>query len=572
MACAYKSVRTKNQSSQSSWPPEASETRNGCENPSRVANSTGGLPPAEAFSVCLGRPSLQLRPLGNQILIANRVNRSTPNVSKQMIPHHAHREKFRVFMFTTQAREQAAKKRPARHLSGGPWPLRRLIATHAKLEFPLTQTKHMEVTISNRNKKPLSRSRSFQSSRASAARSLPPSRHTGSSNLQPPDSLTPLEAGWYRAKSMLRNSRKYFLLLLAVLAIAFFIYKFRNSITLEGFHWSMVAESLREARVSLLLLSVLAIYACFALRALRWMRFCRALGKTHFWNVYSATLMGFTCTFLLGRAGEPVRPVLIAKKDSVSIPCMFGVYVLERVFDMAATAVLAALALVFFQQHGVAGEHEASMMAAARSAGALLLAVLVGVIGFLIYFRYHGAGWLAGKLQNSTWRTGWREKIVVLLEGFSEGLQGIRTWGDLGALVAYSAVHWFLVALVYLWVAHAFGGKLAEIDLAGAALLLAFTLVGSAVQLPGVGGGAQLATFLVFTLIFGIEKEPAAAAAIILWLVTFASCCLVGLPLLLREGWTMGELKRLAAEGEAVGEAGLLADAEHPGHSGGGSR
>jgi glycosyltransferase 2 family protein len=371
---------------------------------------------------------------------------------------------------------------------------------------------------------------------------------------------------------MLRNSRRYFLLLLAVLAVGFFVYKFRNSIALEGFHWSMVGESLREARISLLLLSVVAIFACFAIRALRWMRFSRALGQTHFWNVYSATLMGFTCTFLLGRVGEPIRPVLIAKKDSISIPHMFGVYVLERVFDMAATAVLAGVALLMFSKHSITSEHEEHMIAAARSAGALLLVGLVGVIGFLIYFRYHGAGWLAEKLQHESWRTGWRAKVAVLLEGFSEGLQGMRTWGDLGALVAYSAAHWLLVVLVYMWVAHAFGGKLAEIDFAGATLLLAFTMVGSAVQLPGVGGGAQLATFLVFTLIFGVEKEQAAAAAIIMWLVTFASCCLAGLPLLLREGWSMGELKRMAAEGEAEGKVALLADAEHPGSSGGSSR
>ena len=396
--------------------------------------------------------------------------------------------------------------------------------------------------------------------------------HAVPTNLQPPDALTLLEAGCYRAKSMLRNSRRYFLLLLAVLAIGFFFYKFRNSITLEGFHWSLVAESLRGARISLLLLSVAAIYGCFALRALRWMRFSRALGDTHFWNVYSATLAGFTCTFLLGRAGEPIRPVLIAKKDSISIPHMFGVYVLERVFDVAATAVLAGLALLLFTQHGLVGEHEAGMMAAARSAGALLLAGLVGVIGFLIYFRYHGAAWLAEKLRNSTWRTGWRGKVAVLLEGFSEGLQGIRTWSDLIVLVVYSVAHWFLVVLVYLWVSHAFGGKLAEINLAGATLLLAFTLVGSAVQLPGVGGGAQLATFLVYTLVFGVEKEQAAAAAIIMWLVTFASCSLVGLPLLLREGWSMGELKRMAAQGDVEGGVAMLADAEHPGSSAGGSR
>src|SRR5208282_307469 len=116
---------------------------------------------------------------------------------------------------------------------------------------------------------------------------------------------------------MLRNSRRYLLLLLAALALGFFFYKFRNSITLEGFHWKMVGDSLRQARISLLLLAGGTIYLCFAIRALRWMRFCRAIGPTHFGHIYSATLMGFTCTFLLGRAGEPVRPVLIAKKDSL---------------------------------------------------------------------------------------------------------------------------------------------------------------------------------------------------------------------------------------------------------------
>jgi uncharacterized protein (TIRG00374 family) len=366
--------------------------------------------------------------------------------------------------------------------------------------------------------------------------------------------------------------RKYFLLLLALVALGYLFYKFRNSITLEGFRWGMVWDALRDARPGLMLLAIAAIYACYAIRALRWMRFSRTLGRTNFWNVYSATLMGFACVFLLGRAGEPVRPVLIAKKDSLSVPRMFGVYVLERVFDIGATAVSAGVALLMFGARGLATDENAHMMAIARSAGALLLAMLIAVIAFLIYFRYHGAAWLGKKLQDTAWRSGWRAKIAALLEGFSEGLQGIRTWGDLGVLVMYSVAHWLLVVFVYLWVAHAFGGDLAEIDFAAALLVLAFTMVGSTAQLPGVGGGAQAASFLVFTLIFGVENEPAAAAAIILWLITFASCCLVGLPLLFREGWTMGELRQLAKSEEAAGKAALLADAEHLGESEGSAR
>jgi len=65
------------------------------------------------------------------------------------------------------------------------------------------------------------------------------------------------------------------------------------------------------------------------------------------------------------------------------------------------------------------------------------------------------------------------------------------------------------------------------------------------------------------TLIFGVEKEPAAVTSIVIWLITFAACCLVGIPLLIREGWSMGELRRLAREEEAAGESGLMADAPH---------
>jgi uncharacterized protein (TIRG00374 family) len=364
---------------------------------------------------------------------------------------------------------------------------------------------------------------------------------------------------------MLRNSRRYLLLLLALGILGYFLYRFRNSITLEGFRWQMVGASLRQARISLLLLSLVMIYACYFVRALRWARFCRWLGETHLWSVYGATLAGFTCTFLLGRAAEPVRPVLIARKSTISIPGMFGVYVLERVADMAATALLAGGALLFFEQRGTVGGGNDLLLKLARSAGALLLLGLVGVIAFLIYFRYHGAGWLAKKLEHPIWRKGWREKVALLLEGFSDGLRGVRTWGDLAALAAYTALHWILVVLIYLWIARAFGGQLASLSFAGAALVLAFTMVGSAAQLPGVGGGSQLASFLVFRLIFGVDKEPAAVATVVIWLITFAGCCLVGLPLLLREGWSVGELKRMARAQEQAGEAGLVAEAEHGG-------
>jgi hypothetical protein len=46
--------------------------------------------------------------------------------------------------------------------------------------------------------------------------------------------------------------------------------------------------------------------------------------------------------------------------------------------------------------------------------------------------------------------------------------------------------------------------------------------------------------------VFGVEKEAAVAAALVLWLVTFASCSIAGIPLLIREGFSFGQLREMA--------------------------
>jgi hypothetical protein len=52
------------------------------------------------------------------------------------------------------------------------------------------------------------------------------------------------------------------------------------------------------------------------------------------------------------------------------------------------------------------------------------------------------------------------------------------------------------------------------------------------------------------------------AASNDVWLISFASCSLVGVPLMLREGWSMGDLRRMVQEQERASEAVLFEDAE----------
>ncbi len=297
-----------------------------------------------------------------------------------------------------------------------------------------------------------------------------------------------------------------------------------------------------------MLLSLIGIYTTYLLRAIRWRHFAKYLGPSDLGGMFSATIMGFAAIFILGRPGEAVRPLLLAQKGRLPVASMFGIWVLERLFDFGGAVVLACLSLLVFSGSLSDAGANTDWVEHARAGGWALLGVLLLLAALMVYFRLHGAEALDRRLQ--CWRSArsWRGRTATIIMGFSEGLQAIRTLSDLSVILFWTAMLWALETLIYLWIAQAFSGDFAhsELNFPGAMLLLAVTLVGATLQLPGIGGGAQVASFIALTTIFGVEQEPAVAIAVVLWLITFASSIFVGVPLLIHEGLSMGELRKLA--------------------------
>jgi uncharacterized protein (TIRG00374 family) len=351
---------------------------------------------------------------------------------------------------------------------------------------------------------------------------------------------------------MRASYRKVLIATIGVAILVFITYRSRSLFHFGDFSGAKLLDSLRQANPYLLALCVVASYGCYALRSLRWEVFQRNLGPSHFWRIYAMTLAGFSAIFLLGRAGEPARPILLARKEKLPLSGMFGIFVLERIFDAASAAVIAAIGLLLYQSHAHAGESTTKVQAAAKTTGSLLVAGVLFAAIVLVYLRLHGTAFLERRLERVVDSHGWKAKFASVVLGFARGVQTIRSWGQLALAVLYSTAHWFLVLLVYLWVSHAFGGKLASITLSDALLVMAFTLVGSAVQVPGVGGGSQAGSIIAYHEIFGVEMEPAVAAAIVMWVISFAVVGLAGIPLLIREGWSLGELRQMAKSEEAA--------------------
>src|SRR5712671_5107183 len=182
---------------------------------------------------------------------------------------------------------------------------------------------------------------------------------------------------------MQSSSRKLLVVAIGLLVLGFVVYRSSGMIHLADFSGAKLLHAIRNANPFLLILSILAIYGCYALRSLRWKVFQQNLGPSHFGTIYAMTLAGFAAVFLLGRAGEPVRPLLLARKEKLPVSGMFGVYVLERLFDLASAAVIAAIGLLLFKSNADSSGAASRLEVAARTTGLFFSAGVVGAIAFL---------------------------------------------------------------------------------------------------------------------------------------------------------------------------------------------
>ncbi len=89
---------------------------------------------------------------------------------------------------------------------------------------------------------------------------------------------------------------------------------------------------------------------------------------------------------------------------------------------------------------------------------------------------------------------------------------------------------------------------LANMDISHVLLLMGFSMIGSVVQLPAVGGGSQLAVISALQVVYGIPPEAALSCGILLWLTTFMSCIPVGLVFAHRGHLSLRKLSKASHE------------------------
>jgi hypothetical protein len=135
-------------------------------------------------------------------------------------------------------------------------------------------------------------------------------------------------------------------------------------------------------------------------------------------------------------------------------------------------------------------------------------------------------------------------RVALRIREFRGGLHTIHDAWSFVMLAVVSIVMWAMIAVAYKEVTHAYHVDELEIPQTQVLLLMGSSMVGSVIQLPGVGGGSQLATIAALEHIFGVPRELAASCGIMMWLVTFVAVIPIGLLLAHRERLSLRKLSQ----------------------------
>jgi glycosyltransferase 2 family protein len=342
--------------------------------------------------------------------------------------------------------------------------------------------------------------------------------------------------------AIVRRHWKWIAGICAAAALTWCVYRLWFAV--GAFDWRLFLATAGKLRWGWVAASLLPSAGTYFGRALRWKVFLKPLKPDpSLRNLLSATVVGFTALALFGRAGEFVRPYLIAVKERVPIASQMAAWFLERLFDMLMALLFFAYGLTRVAGRGArVGPGLTWVLAAGgKVAGAIALASLL----LLVSMRH-----LAEPVKRRL-LTGLRflpqkhyARVEHLITTFVQGVESTRSDGALVQLLLYSLLEWAMILGVY-WCLAQSCFDLVPLSFQDVIVFAGFVSFGAAVQIPGVGGGAQVVSVLVLTELFGARLETATFFALVLWLMTFVVIIPVGIAVALKEGLSWRGLRQL---------------------------
>ena len=319
--------------------------------------------------------------------------------------------------------------------------------------------------------------------------------------------------------------RTLFVSLLGIALLAWFL---RHANLADVFY------SIRGASISALLMTIVPVVLIMLVRSVRWQYLLEPLGQASFRAIFRTTMIGLAASNLLpARAGEFLRPYLLARQEGLSATSTFATIVIERILDLVS--ILLLLGIFVF----VSGRHVSfspNMQAVEISVILIMIAtIILGLIMWLLASNPDRIGLFVLKVTRY-FPQGLARVLSKLARTFSEGLAVIRTPRVLVAAFICSVVLWLTIAVQVYLVSIAFG---IDMLFTGSFLLQAMLAIGVAVPTPGAVGSFHEAYRIGATTFFGASNAEAVGAALILHGISFIPVTILGMLFMMQDGLSL---------------------------------
>ena len=330
--------------------------------------------------------------------------------------------------------------------------------------------------------------------------------------------------------------------LVSLLAIALFAW-FLSHANLASV-WTQV----KRARIDLLVAGFLAVIVTYVIRAWRWQYLLHPIGPTRFRTAFRTTVIGFAALGVLpARAGDVLRPYLLARQEGLPVSATLATIVMERVLDLIT--VLALLALYVW---GIADPAmlPPALLRGIEVSSALAGAVAIALMGVMWVLATHPER--IGGLVFAMARVlphAVADRLAGLARTFSGGFAVAREPRALAAAVAWSFPLWLAIAAEAWLVTIAFD---IAMPFTGTFLLQALLVIGVAVPTPGAVGSYHEAYRIGVTTFFGAPEDTAVAAAIVTHAISYFPVVLTGIVFMAQDGLSFGRIKALAGTKEVA--------------------
>ncbi len=321
--------------------------------------------------------------------------------------------------------------------------------------------------------------------------------------------------------------------------------------------WHEVQKAVAASNKLLLFASLIPLFLAHPARVRRWSFIVRAAYPATFWQMFSATQIGFLANAVLpARAGEAIRPLVLTRLTGLPFSKSMALNAVDRLTDLFGLLAVMAVSLLAFQPAGdlsipaaTFGTDEPIIFTAGQyrqgafATGAVLLVIVAGFVG--LYTNRNVVLWISTKVFGLISKRV-ADYINGMINHFADGLHVFRSPIELARSVWWSFITWGMNLAGLAIALMAFDVEFPWYTPFVMQAILAVAI--AAPNTPGFVGPFHIAIVLALVMtVPDVNVDTAKAYAIVAHLSQFPAVLAFGFWCLMRDNMNLFQLQR---EGE----------------------